>query len=70
MNKRKLIILIVVALIGLIIGLASLINAFFSFGSSNFEMMVLWLIIGIISLTVTIVCAYFGDFLDALRLPP
>jgi Kef-type K+ transport system membrane component KefB len=67
MNKRKLIGLIAVFFIGLIIGLASLINAFFSL--SNFEMMILWIIISAVSFAIAIVCAYFGDFIDALRFP-
>jgi len=67
MNKQKLIGLIIVFLVGFIIGLISLLNAFFS--SSKYEMMIFWLIISIVSFAIAFISAYKGNFLDSLMLP-
>jgi hypothetical protein len=68
MNKIKLIGLIVVFIIGFTLAFASLLNAFFN--SSNFQMMMLWIIISAVSFAIVIACAYFGDFMDVLRTIP
>ena len=64
MKRGKLMVLIVGFFVGLVIGLGSLINAFFSL--SDFKMMVVWLIIGFVSLAIAGACAYFGDFMNAV----
>jgi len=64
MKKGKLMGLIVGFFVGLVIGLGSLIKAFFSL--SDFKMLIVWLIIGFVSLAIACACAYFGDFKEIL----